>query len=171
MNAWQRRLLWWATAVVTASGLLYAVLRYLVPPSDPFSAYNHPLQPWSLDAHVLLAPVLLFALGWFWGNHVLPKLKRRVPGRPSGLALLGLIVIMTASGYLLQVLSASSFRPVLAWIHGLSGVAYFALLLGHAILAPKETGTLSVSAAPGAGRPHFGSGQTTSQGQTLKNET
>ncbi len=140
MNVWQRRLLWSSTAVVTASGLLYAVLRYLVPPSDPFSAYNHPLQPWSLAAHVLFAPVLLFALGWFWGNHVLPKLKRDVPGRPSGLALLVLIAIMTVSGYLLQVLAASGARPVLAWIHGLSSVAYVALLLGHALLAPSGSG-------------------------------
>jgi len=161
MSVWQRRLLWCATVLVAASGLVYAALRYLVPPVDAFSAYNHPAQPWALDAHVLLAPVLLFALGWFWGNHVLPKLKRQVPGRPSGLPLVGLIVIMTASGYLLQVVSAASFRPVLAWIHGLSGVAYFALLLGHALLAPRETGTLSVSAAPGAGRPHFGSTQPT----------
>lgn len=147
MNVWQRRLLWSSTVVVTASGLLYAVLRYLVTPVDPFSAYHHPLQPWALDAHVLLAPVLLFALGWFWGNHVLPKLSRKVPRRPSGLALIGLILVMTVSGYLLQVSTIPLARALLGWLHGLSGTAYVAFLVAHAFLRT----------APEAGPPHFGS--------------
>jgi threonine/homoserine/homoserine lactone efflux protein len=148
MTSWQRWLLWVSSVVAGATGLAYAVLRYLVRPSDPFSAYNHPLQPWALAAHVVLAPALLFAVGWFWGNHVLPKLGRRVPGRISGLSLLALVVLMAGSGYVLQVSSEPSLRLTLAWIHGLAGAAYLAWLAGHALRAGREeTGTLSFSSS------------------------
>ena len=139
MNPWQRRLLWGSSALLAVTGLVYAALRYLVTPTDPFSAYNHPLQPWVLAAHVVLAPVLLFAVGWFWGNHVLPKLGRRAPGRISGLTLLAFVVLMTASAYLLQVSSASGARVVLAWTHGITGTVYVAWLAAHALYAPRAT--------------------------------
>lgn len=137
MNPWQRRLLWGSSVLVAATGLVYAAVRYLLPSTDPFSAYNHPLQPSFLAAHVLLAPLLLFAVGWFWGNHVLPKLGRRAPGRISGLTLLALVLLMTGSGYLLQVSSTPERRLVLAWTHGIAGAVYVGWLVGHALRAEK----------------------------------
>ena len=135
MNPWQRRLLWITTALLTLSGLGYAAMRYLLQADDPFSAYNHPLQPWALDLHVLAAPALVLAIGWFWGSHVLPMLRRRAGSRPSGLALIGIALVMTASGYLLQVSAAAALRTAAAWLHGISGVAFFLLLAGHSLFS------------------------------------
>jgi len=147
MSPWQRWLLWVASAVLVLTGLGYAWMRYLMPAGDPFSAYHHPLQPWALDLHVLAAPWLLLAIGWFWGSHILPMLRRQAPSRPSGLALVGLVVVMTVSGYLLQVSAAAALRTVAAWVHGISGVAFFAFLAGHTLLAPQPAPTGPTEAA------------------------
>ena len=69
MNRWLIWLTWISTTLVGATGLLFAVMKYLMQGEDPFSAYNHPLQPWMLAAHILLAPALVLALGWAWGTH------------------------------------------------------------------------------------------------------
>jgi hypothetical protein len=135
MNPWQRRLLWASTAVLTLTGLGYAAMRYLMRADDPFSAYNHPLQPWALDLHVLAAPALVLAIGWFWGSHVLPMLRKKAASRPSGLALIGIALVMTLSGYLLQVSAAAALRTIAAWLHGISGLAFFVLLAGHSIFS------------------------------------
>jgi len=128
----QRWLLWSSAAVSAASGLAYAAMRYLLRGDDPFSAYHHPLQPWALAAHVVESPLLLFVVGWFFGNHVLPKLQRRRPtARRTGLVLIGLVAVMTLSGYVLQSVSSPAWRAFLAWIHGASGGAFVLLLVGH----------------------------------------
>jgi hypothetical protein len=135
MNPWQRPLLWASTAVLTLTGLAYAGMRYLMSADDPFSAYNHPLQPWALDLHVLAAPALVLAIGWFWGSHILPMLRKKAGSRPSGLALIGIALVMTVSGYLLQVSTAAALRTFAAWLHGISGVAFFLLLAGHSLFS------------------------------------
>ena len=132
MSRLQRWLLWSSAAVSAASGLIYAAMRYLLRGDDPFSAYHHPLQPWALAAHVVESPLLLFVVGWFFGNHVLPKLqRRRRTARRSGLFLIGLVAVMTGSAYLLQAVSSPAWRAVLGWIHGASGGLFVLLLLGH----------------------------------------
>jgi hypothetical protein len=129
----------WTSAIVSAvTGLVYAAIRYLMTSDDPFSAFNHPAQPWALDAHLLIAPVLLFAIGWFWGNHVTPKLQRKMSiGRPSGLVLLGLVVVMTASGYLLQTIVSPFWKTFTGWTHGISGTLFVGILIGHQIAARR----------------------------------
>ncbi|HKQ61956.1 MAG TPA: hypothetical protein VJS92_11750 [Candidatus Polarisedimenticolaceae bacterium] len=132
MTSIQRWLLWTSTALALVSGLGYAAMRYLLVGDDPFSAYHHPLQPWALATHVIGAPVLLFVLGWFWGNHVVPKLARGRPeGRGSGLFLVGLTAVMTLSAYVAQSVAAPPARTALAWIHGLSGTLFVILLVAH----------------------------------------
>jgi hypothetical protein len=122
------------TAVTAVTGLAYAFMRYLMVSDDPFSAHAHPLQPWALSVHVMTVPVLVFAVGWFWGWHVIPKLRGERTARSSGLALLALVVLMTISGYALQVVSTDVVRSVLGWTHGLSGSGFAVLLTGHALL-------------------------------------
>jgi len=150
----QRLLLWSSATTAFVTGLAYACMRYLMTGDDPFSAYNHPAQPWALASHVLSAPAVLFVLGWFWGNHVAPKLKRGVRvARKSGVVILGLIVLMTASGYLLQTVTDSSWRVGLGWAHGISGSLFVLVLVAHLILGrevgePNGTGSAKSPSIP-----------------------
>jgi hypothetical protein len=142
--------LWASTALTALTGVVFAVMRYLMEGSDPFSAYNHPLQPWALAAHVMLAPALVLALGWAWGAHAAPKLacrgsreeKHRRPGAVTGLSTGGIALAMIASGYGLQVTATEWIRLALAWAHGLSGGAFVLALGVHAVVALRAARTV-----------------------------
>jgi len=147
----QKLLLTAATFLVALTGIVYAIFKYLGDslatrwPSlfsgadDPFTAVHHPLEPWSLDVHVLAAPVLVFAFGWIFKDHVLAKLTAGgVPARRSGVLGVILFVPMVLSGYLLQVVTRESLHAPLVVIHLISG-GLFALTYGiHLLLAPKR---------------------------------
>jgi hypothetical protein len=124
---------------------------------DPFSAYNHPAQPWMLAAHVLAAPLLVLALGWAWGAHAAPKLsgegvtdqRRRRVGARSGLANLATGAAMIVSGYALQVTASETLRVVLAWSHGVSGGLFLLLLAVHAASALRRARRAAASRQAG----------------------
>jgi heme A synthase len=128
----QRLALALSTLLSAASGLAWAGMRYLLERSDPFSAYRHPLEPWADRAHVLVAPLVVFAVGWIFDEHVLARLRRAGPRRASGWALLALFAAMVASGTLLPLASEPAWRAALAWSHGVAGVLWTAVFAAHA---------------------------------------
>ncbi len=139
----QRALHHTATALVGLSGVAYGWMKFMLPePDDPFTLVRHPLQPWALDLHVLVAPLFLLALGVILREHVLARLAdpRRRRGRRSGLLAALLLVPMIASGYLLQTGTIEWWRTVLLVTHLTSGALFlgvYLIHLGAAILAAR----------------------------------
>lgn len=151
MSRAQRLLLSIATLVVALTGILYAAFKYLgedlarrfpslFPAADEaFSAIHHPLEPWSLDLHLLAAPALVFAFGWIFKDHILAKLAMvGGPVRRSGIVGLALFVPMVLSGYLLQVVTREGFHVPLVVLHLGSGALFAVTYLVHVVLAPKR---------------------------------
>ena len=128
----ERRALWLTTSGAALTGGLYAILAYLLEQEDPFQAYNHWLQPWALQAHIVGVPLLVFAVGWVFSAHVMARLRDTPSRRASGVSLIVLFVIMVLSGYLLQVASSDIARVTLAWTHGITGALWALLFVGHA---------------------------------------
>ncbi len=173
MTTTQRAALWTAALVAGVSGLAYAGMKYLLPRSDPFSAYSHPLQPHALKLHVLAVPVLIFVVGWVYGAHAQYQLRQGEPrGRASGRGILGLTLVLALSGYLVQAFADAAWRPAAAWVHGLSGVVFVAAMAGHALAgrrgraadrsgkraadrAPDWSGDRAAPAAGGPRRPGY----------------
>ena len=112
---------------------------------------RHPLQPWALDLHVLAAPILVFAVGWIYKDHVQAKLAiPGVPVRRSGLMGALLLVPMILSGYLLQtVTNETMHRPVLV-IHLLTGAIFTAAFVVHTRLAPRKSNRNDAASLNGA---------------------
>ena len=107
-----------ATLLVGGGGLVYAWMRYLVRPDDPFAVVNHPWQPEVQHLHVLAAPLLVFAIGLIWKAHAWPGVRLRIAARRrSGLALVATAAPMIASGYLLQTATDPSWRKAWLAIH------------------------------------------------------
>lgn len=124
LEAWCVRV---ANLLVISTGLVYAWMRYLLRPSDPFAVVNHPWQPAVQHLHVLVAPLLVFAIGLVWKRHVAMSLRLEVRERHrSGLALALSFAPMAASGYLLQVATGDAWRRVWVVVH----LATSALWLG-----------------------------------------
>lgn len=157
MSAFERWLLWLATAAVALSGIAYGCLKYLVTSDDPYAVVNHPLQPYMLKLHVLSAPVLVFALGVVYTRHVVRQWRSgRARGRPSGLGIVATLLPMVLSGYLIQTISSESWLFRVSMLHIAASLAYLAILLAHQIAAwrlprrPEPEPTLLAPADPDA---------------------
>lgn len=123
MTTWQRWSFTALAALVTVSGVLYFWMIQLTP-TDPFAVVNHPLQPMVQRVHVLAAPPFLILFGMLAGTHVAWKLRARGALLPSGLITLITIVLMVASGYLLEIAIDEWWRRMWSALHVLSGTIF-----------------------------------------------
>lgn len=118
---------------MTVSGLAFAWMKYFMKSDDPFAVVNHPWQPYLLDAHVLIGPAAVFAIGWIFGNHIWPAYRGGAPNRASGILSMLFIVPMTVSGYLMQVAVADATRKAFAVSHWISVGLFLVGYLAHVI--------------------------------------
>ena len=152
MNPFERTLLNASTCLVALTGGVYFYMKYLMTGEDPYSVVHHPLQPHALSLHVLLAPVLVFALGLITRDHIVGYLleSRQRRGRATGIVAVCLAAPMIVSGYLMQVLTDPGPRRILSVIHVAGGALYVLLFLGH--LAASRNGRRGTN-GNGGGRP------------------
>lgn len=119
--------------IVGLSGLIYGFYRYLAEkPASEFGNAVHPLEELWRVAHLISAPVLVFAIGFLWTNHVseqlaIPKAKRR----KSGLLLIGNAAPMIFSGYLIQTAVNETLRNAWIVIHLVSAGIWLSSYLLH----------------------------------------
>ena len=136
--------------LVGGTGLVYALLRYLVEPADPYAVVNHPLQPLLQHLHVWTAPLLVFAAGLVWRNHVWSHFRRGLPARRrSGITLLATVVPMVASGYLIQTAVTPDWRTAWVAIHLAASTLWLGGYLAH-LLAPRPRAEGAVRPRPTA---------------------
>lgn len=127
-----------ANLLVGGTGLVYAWFRYFAAPVDEFSAV-HPAQGLAQHAHVLTAPLLVFALGLIWRGHVWAGFRLgSAARRRSGVALLALAAPMVASGYLLQVAVEPAWRQAWIVVHVTASLAWIVGTLAHQ-LTPRPS--------------------------------
>ncbi len=131
------QLLWLhaSLALTTITGIVFAFMKYFMKSADEFAVANHPWQPHMLAAHVVIAPVLVFVLGWTYSNHMLPKLRfGDGTNRKTGIALMVLIAPMVLSAYLLQIATNDSLRQAMAVSHWISSGVFVIGYVAHLIV-------------------------------------
>ena len=141
ISRWEKFFVGLSILLTAATGLVYAWMKYFVEPADPFSVVNHPWQPGLLSAHVLAAPLLLFAFGLIAREHLLGRFRdpRARKSRASGLLAVSALVPMVASGYLTQVLTSTGGRRAAGLIHLGSGLLFFSVYGFHLARAWRRT--------------------------------
>ena len=128
-----------ATLLVGGTGLVYAWMRYLVRPADPFAVVNHPLQPLVQHLHILLAPLLVFAAGMMWHQHAWEYWRRGVERRRrSGGSMIFTLVPMVVSGYLIQTAVADDWRRIWVIVHLAASGLWLLGYLAHQVLALRS---------------------------------
>jgi hypothetical protein len=139
----EKKILHGGVLAAGVSGIAYACFKYLMRTDDPFSAVNHPLQPWALHAHVLAAPVLVFAVGIIFKEHVLAGLKNGAPVRARRVGAIALVTfaVLVVSGGLVQVLTGESLRKWTGLIHLGVGILFLLSYLVHAVGARRRSST------------------------------
>ena len=134
MTRVEKGLLWSSTLVVGATGLVYAWMKYLLTPVDPYAAVNHPWQPLVLKVHLVAAPFLVFAVGLVFTQHVWRQFRSGLKrGRRSGTLTILTLAPMVVSGYLIQAVTSEGWLWWLAMIHLLTGTLFVAGFLAHQV--------------------------------------
>jgi hypothetical protein len=114
MTRLESYLLLGSNLVVAGTGVIYAIMRYLLEPADEWAVVNHPWQPHIQHLHVLAAPALVFMVALVWKQHALGNLREGYRRVSSGLMLLVSFLPMVATGYLIQIAVAPGWR--LLWV-------------------------------------------------------
>ena len=131
----ERRLLHTASAAAAGTGVVYGLLKYIRWTDDPFALVGHPWQPTAQHLHVIVVPLLVFALGVVWRDHLLGHWRRgRREGRRSGQAGIVLAALMIVSGYALQTATSDSVRTFWAWSHGVSSTLFVVTYAAHLVV-------------------------------------
>jgi hypothetical protein len=137
-----------ANLLVGGTGLAYAWLRYFATPVDELSLV-HPWQGTAQHAHVLAAPLLVFALGVIWRSHVWAGFRLGSPARRrSGVTMLALAAPMIASGYLLQVAVEPGWRQAWIAVHVAASVLWLVGTLAHQLTPRPRSAEPRAPSAP-----------------------
>jgi hypothetical protein len=138
MKTWERWTFGLSALGVATTGAAYFWMKYFVVSDDPFAVVNHPWQGAMLAAHVVLAPALILMFGILLNGHVLRKLgAKNTPNRRSGLVSFWTFAVMTASGYLLQVVTADAWLRTLIAVHVTSGAIFSVVYAAHLIISVR----------------------------------
>lgn len=121
--------------LVAGTGAVYGWMRYLATSPDPFAVVNHPWQPHLLHLHVVTAPLLVFAVGLVWREHVWKHFRNGVRGRRrSGLSMMLTLVPMIVSGYLIQTAVEPAWRTAWVVVHVAASVLWTAGFGAHLLV-------------------------------------
>lgn len=141
MNPFQKWLLIGSSAGTGLTGIVYAWMKYLLEPTQPWAVINHPLEPWVLKAHILVAPVMVFAVGLVAVEHIWKHFRARVRARRrSGLTQMAVLVPMVATGYLIQAVTAAGWLTALIVVHLVTGGVYLLGLGAHWVVGWRRRG-------------------------------
>ncbi len=134
-------------AAITLSGVAYFCMKYLMTTDDPFALINHPWEPAMLSIHVMAAPLVVVSFGMAFRSHTLRKLLQASPvNRRSGLTSAATFLVMTLSGYLIQVATTPALIAVAIWTHVATSVLFVVAYGVHLVIGYR-------TAYAGARRP------------------
>lgn len=146
MTPVQKWLLWGSSVATAFTGVVYWWMKEMMSPISEWAVINHPLQPWVLKAHIVVAPVMVLAVGTIALDHVWKHYRGRVRrARRSGTTTMWVLGPMILSGYLIQAVTHAGWLTAMVWVHLVTGVLYCVGLVAHKV-ALRRRGPASPSA-------------------------
>lgn len=135
-----------STALLTTlTGVCYFWTKYLVESSDPWAVVNHPLQGWFLKAHILVAPLLVFAVGMVAVRHVWKHFRSGIRwARKSGVSTAISLLPMVVTGYLIQVITGEALLKGIAISHIVLGALFAVGLAVHYVAVRRRPSRLPI---------------------------
>ena len=132
MSRLERWTLHLSMLLVGGTGVVYAWMRYLAEPADPYAVVNHPWQPTLQHLHVLAAPLLVFGVGIIWREHIWRHWRRGVEtARRTGAGMLLTLTPMVLSGYLIQTSVTAEWRTAWIVVHLATSALWLVGYLAH----------------------------------------
>jgi hypothetical protein len=144
MNPVERWSLHIAALATAGTGLMDGLLRWFGERAGEFGPEPHPWLGPTQHLHVLVAPLLVFALGVMVRGHLWSRLQAGAEGRRTGLGAAWLMAPMVFSGVGIQVVTSPAWRSGLGWTHGIAScvflLAYFAHLARRVWQPSRQAG-------------------------------
>lgn len=123
------------------TGVVYWWMDHMMAPLDEWAVINHPLQPWVLKAHIISAPLLVFAVGLITVDHIWKHFRSPATrARRSGAAAMWAVAPMVLSGYLVQAVTELRWLTVLGWLHVIAGLLFTLGLTAHQLAVVRSRG-------------------------------
>jgi len=139
MKPYVKWLLWMSSIATALTGVVYFWMDRMLLPVDEFAIINHPLQPLVLKAHILVAPLLVFAIGVIAIDHIWKYFRGTIRrARRTGVSTMWPIAPMVLSGYLIQAITQEAWLVAIAWVHIGTGLLYVATLVGHQVAVRRS---------------------------------
>ena len=139
MSRFERWNLWITTLLVIVTGAGLFVTKYLFAATEPWAVINHPWQPWFLKLHVLVSPLLIFAVGTITIRHVWAHYRSgQARGRHTGLVTALVTIPMIGTGYLIQVITSVGWVKAMAVAHIVFGTVYALGLSAHQVMVQRK---------------------------------
>ncbi len=141
MSRFERWAVWGTSVLTVLTGLVYLGMKYGLEPAEPWAVINHPLQPAVLKAHIVVSPLLLFAIGMITTRHIWRHWRSGMAwGRRSGVTTVLATAPMVLSGYLIQVVTVAPLLAAVQWTHIATGVLFAVGLGVHQVVVKKGSG-------------------------------
>lgn len=139
MKPFPRWCIWIGSILSGLSGLVYWWMDHMMEPLGEWAVINHPLQPWVLKAHIVTAPLLVFAIGLIAMDHIWKQYRLGIEAaRRSGLSAMFVFGPMVVSGYVIQAVTAPAWLSALGWLHLGTGLVYLLGLGIHQVVVPRR---------------------------------
>ena len=112
------------------SGASWLFFHYGQSHPGEFGLGAHPMEPWCLRLHGAFAFAAIWIFGLLWGAHIAPGWAG-VRHRRSGGWLVGSLIWLTVSGFLLYYLTGDQARSATSLLHWSVGLAVPVLFAAH----------------------------------------
>ena len=159
MTWWERRGFNTFYVAVTATGIVYFYMKYVLVTDDPFAIINHPWQPAMLSVHLVAAAPFVAFFGMLFRSHSFAKIRSANPAnRRTGWTSVLSFAAMALSGYFIQVTASPALITAWIWIHVATSIV-FAISYGVHLVngwrirkRPTRRAAATPAAVPGPAR-------------------
>jgi hypothetical protein len=122
----------WVTYITIFHGFIYYIVKYFLQVETEYGLRAHPTQGLIQGIHIALSPLLIFAFGVLFKDHIIKMYQSAKKKRKTGVTLTLTMFIMIFSGYAIQVIYVQTPKMVSSYIHiGISLLFTLAYLIHH----------------------------------------
>jgi hypothetical protein len=129
------------------TGVLWLIYHYYMTRKTLFGVEQNPLEQRWLELHGMFGFASLWTVGLLWGVHVLLGWRSR-SRRWTGSVLVGVLVVLIATGYLIYYPPSDESLPLISKIHWIVGLVLPLVFLIHRFFRMRRNGR------PSAGQNH-----------------
>lgn len=127
-----------ASYLTILHGIIYWIVKDFMGVQTEYGLRPHWFQTYAQAVHILLSPLLVIAFGMLWKEHIVKFFTKKTKKLISGSLLVASLLLITFSGYFIQILYIPSLKIWAVWIHIVLSFLFVVAYLRHHFLSFKK---------------------------------